>query len=99
MARKGKRSKAEKDADKIERNEDRLNETRERAEAKEAERATRTTFKETAADKALEEQTGTPGQGSKQHQKLSDAEANLYGKPLTEGGRPHPVAKPGERQL
>jgi hypothetical protein len=80
-------------------NEDRLNETRELAEDKEEEGATATRYKETAADRALEEQTGTPGQASKQFQKLSDAEINLYGKALTEGGRPHPVAKPGEKQL
>ena len=91
MAKKGRKSTKD--------NEDRLNETRRASEAKESEGASRTKYKETAADKALEEQTGTPGQASKQLQKLSDAEVNLYGKPLTEGGRPHPVAKPGERQL
>jgi hypothetical protein len=75
-----------------------VEDTRKSAEKKEAEGATDTSFKETAADKQIEEQTGTPGQASKQFQALSDAEKNLYGKPLTEGGRPHPVAKPGERQ-
>jgi hypothetical protein len=80
-------------------NEDILDETRKLAEAKEAEGATDTSFKETAADKALEEQSGTPGQASKQFQAISDAEKNLYEKPLTEAGRPHPVAKPGEKQM
>lgn len=80
-------------------NEEMLDETRKSSEAKESEGASRTTFKETSADKAIEEQTGTPGQASKQFQKISDAEKNLYEKPLTAGGRPHPVAKPGERQL
>lgn len=83
----------------IDSNEEMLDETRKASEAKESEGASRTTFKETNADKAIEEQTGTPGQASKQFQKISDAEKNLYEKPLTAGGRPHPVAKPGERQL
>lgn len=83
----------------IESNVDRLDETRELAEAKEEEGATDTSFKETAGDKALEEQSGTPGQASKQFQAISDAEKNLYEKPLTSAGRPHPVAKEGEKQL
>lgn len=80
-------------------NEERLDETREAAEEKEEEGATDTSFKETDADKALEEESGTPGMASKQFQALSDAEANLYAKPLTEGGRPHPVAKAGQKQM
>jgi hypothetical protein len=79
--------------------EDRLSGTRRAAEAKESEGATRTTYKETTADKTLEAQTGTPGMASRSFQKLSDAEKNLYGKPLSETGRPHPAAKPGEKQL